>query len=477
VSQIQQILTFLEKNPQGSSVSEISAALNINRNLAAKNLNAMYMQGQVDLRSYGKVSLYQLCTRVPFHAISLMSDGIALGVDRMMNIREVSGPINTILNCTEEELIGVQLKDLKHAALSDRDIQDQIRQLIERKGSKPFIRNMLLGDQVFRVTLIACIFNDAMTGVGIQISDLSSLRMCLDSSLIKLNSELSIIRESKEFFVCFGQDEKIVFANVAYETYSGLANQNLIGKQGLPFISSQDMGKIREAYLSSHQEQTTCLVEVMAVFPDGDIRWQQWNVSLLFEDKNIYQVHLHGKDITEQKYQEMEIRELRRGIAHIFDEKLSDLRKVTLQLNQETEKREITEQRLKNLVNLISSLLSGHPVAILEIDSAGIITSVTIPSEISQIISEDQLLGYTLKDILFEGDSTSGERQFDFSFTQIYQFHRIPSHLQTRSGVIPVISSGITLTGTDEKICGMCIVIEFPSGLNRMITYNNNSNS
>ena len=113
---------------------------------------------------------------------------------------------------------------------------------------------------------------------------------------------------------------------MAYATYCGLDTHNFIGKQGLPFISSQDMGRIREAYLSFHQEKTTCLVEVMAIFPDGDIRWQQWNISLSFEDKNIYQIYLHGKDITEQKYQEMEIRELRRGITHIFDEKLSDLR-------------------------------------------------------------------------------------------------------------------------------------------------------
>ena len=115
-----------------------------------------------------------------------MSDGIAIGVDRMMNVREVSGPINTILNCNDEELIGVQLKDLKHPTLSDRDIQDHIRLLIERKGSKPFIRNMLLGDKMFRVTLIACIFNDAMTGVGIHICDLSSLCMCPDPSLNKI---------------------------------------------------------------------------------------------------------------------------------------------------------------------------------------------------------------------------------------------------------------------------------------------------
>ena len=463
MSQVPQILTFLREHPEGASISEISIALKINRNFAAKYLTTLYMQGQIDLRSYGKVRLYQICTRVPFHAICLMSDGVALGVDRLGIIRDVSGQVDTLLNCQEEALIGVQLKDLDHPVLSDKDIQDQVRQLIERKGRKPIHRTMISGDRMFRITLIACIFDDAMTGVGIQISDLSSWFMRQDPGSLRSDQNIPLIGESTEFVVRIGPDEKILFVNPAYVKYCGLTAEELIGTQGLPFLSTQDMILIREAYLRSHPEQGSGPVEIMVLFQDGDIRWQEWIVFPSFHDKTLHEIHLYGRDVTEQKYQEMEIRELRRGIAQIFEEKISDMREGTLRLSQEITDRKAEGLRLKNQVRLVCSLLSDHPVVILETDSAGIITSAMVPDEISQLVSGYQLMGLFLRNILFEDDSSSGERFSELSGGNDLPFHLIPCHVQIGSSLFQVVVSGIPLKGPGGTFDGMCITIEFPT--------------
>lgn len=462
---VSRILTFLKEHPEGASISEISTALTINRNFAAKYLTTLYMQGQVDLRSYGKVRLYQLCTRVPFHAICLMNDGITLGVDRLGIIREVSGPVETLLNCKEESLRGVQLRDLDHPVFSNPIIQDQVRQLTERKGSKPFHLTRIFGDLILQITLAACIFDDAMTGVGILIRDITSGYRRAEITVCGSNHDLSLIHESTEFIVYMGPDEKILFANPAFATYCGLTVQELIGNQGLPFISLQDMGLIREGYMSTTLERGPGPVCITALFPDGDIRWQQWTAYPSFKNKTLDQIHLHGKDITEQKYQEMEIRELRRGIAHIFDEKISDMREVTLRLSQEIEELKAEGQRLKKQLKRVSSFVSVHPVIILESDSAGKVISATIPDDLSQIISQDQLMGLLLRNILCMDDNASFRYFFEFSVGLLLPFHHISCHIQIETRSFQVTASGIPLKGSDETFDGICIALEFPTGM------------
>jgi len=463
LSPISQILTFLKDHNEGASISEISTALGFNRNFAAKYLTTLYMQGQVDLRSYGKVRLYNTCNRVPFHAICLISDGIVLGIDRLGIIREVTGPVDHLFNYQKEELIGVQLKELKHPVLSYQLIQDQVRQLIERKGSKPFHRTILLGDRMFRITLASCIFNDAMTGVGILISDQTSEYMRGEPVISGLNPDFSLAHESSEFIVFLGSDEKIVFANPPYLTYCGLTIHELIGEQGLPFVSSQYMSLIREAYMSTTPEHFPGPVHIMALFPDGDIRWQEWTAYPKFTNKTLHQIHLHGKDITEQKYQEMEIRELRRGIAQLFDEKILEMREVTLRVSQEIEELKAENHRLKNRENLVSSLFTDHPVMILETESTGIVTSVTVPDKLSHIISRDQLIGHLLMNIFFVQDPRSDEKFFEFSGRWNLPFHQIPCHMQIGTSWFQVIISGMPLKRSDGMSYGMCIAADFLS--------------
>ncbi len=85
------ILELLSDAPQGASIGEISSALNMNRNLVAKYLSILHMQGRVELRSYGKVKLYKITTRIPFHALSLVTRGCVIGLDQLLYVKEVLG--------------------------------------------------------------------------------------------------------------------------------------------------------------------------------------------------------------------------------------------------------------------------------------------------------------------------------------------------------------------------------------------------
>jgi len=462
--QISQILSYLTKHPDGGSISEISAALCINRNITAKYLTTLHRQGQVDLRSYGKVRLYQLCTRVPYHAFSLMCDGVALGIDRLGIIREISGPIETVLTCQKEGLIGIQLKDLNHPLLSYPDIQVQIQRLLEIRGTTPYRRTMIIDDRIYRIMMIACIYDDAMTGVGIQISDLSSFVVGSDISAPHLTQGLPLMYENEGFIVIMKPDERIQYSNVAYARYCAKPIQDIIEFSGLPFIRSQDMNRIREAYLRWAPGHDANSVEIIAVFPDGDIRWQQWTVLPSFKDKTLYEIHLHGKDVTEQKYQEMEIRELRRGISTIIDEKITDVRENARFMSQEIESRKREEKRLKNQIDLLMSLHSHHPVVIVESDMGGIITSATIPEEIAQV-SEHLVIGLPLTDVLFVDEGSHKKKFIDYSMDQNHQFRKILCHMQIGSMMIPVTTSGIALKGQDGLFSGMSLVIEFSAGL------------
>ncbi|PWR74232.1 hypothetical protein DK846_03520 [Methanospirillum lacunae] len=463
MSQISRILEFLKDHPEGACVSEISAALEMNRNYAAKFLTILYRQGQIDLRIYGKTRLYQICNRVPFHAICLISNGVTLGIDRLGIIRKVSGSVETLLYMQIGELLGVLLKSLNHPVLTNNDILNQVRFLIDRKGGKPYHQTIKFRDKMLRITLISCIFDDAMTGVAMQITDFTSWHIDIELIVGGKNNELHLIQESKEFIISIGPDEKIIFANHAYAKYCGLAIQELIGRQGLPYLSSYDMSQIRGAYLISHPSIPSSPVHVTAILPDGEKHWQKWSIFPIFINNKLHQVHLHGKDISKLKYLEQEIQELRQEVAHILKEKNVKLRDLTLQLKREIENRIVIENQYNNQINFFRSLLCDHQVIILETDISMIITSAIIPDQLSHIISNRQLVNYPLQTILLNEEKGSNINNYYNIYCATSEFRRVFCHIRTCFKIIPVITSGIPLKRLDGEFEGMCIIIEFPS--------------
>ena len=63
------LLSNLKEHPRGMSVSDLAAAVGINRNTVSRYLDVLLVSGQVEMETYGKAKVFYLSQRVPIAAM------------------------------------------------------------------------------------------------------------------------------------------------------------------------------------------------------------------------------------------------------------------------------------------------------------------------------------------------------------------------------------------------------------------------
>lgn len=104
-----QILKFLEENPRGLTLTQISRMVRLNRVSAARYLDRMVLTGQVDLRAYGRSHVYTLASRVSLaNILDLVSSPVIL-LDEELFVRDVNSPLLQMFGVKKEDLLDHQI--------------------------------------------------------------------------------------------------------------------------------------------------------------------------------------------------------------------------------------------------------------------------------------------------------------------------------------------------------------------------------
>ena len=100
------IKELLKKNPEGMSVTDISKALNKNKNTIGRYLDILLISGHVDMRTYGKAKVFTLSQRLPLSAMLSYSKELIMVLDNESRIIDVNDNFLTLLNLSRQETIG-----------------------------------------------------------------------------------------------------------------------------------------------------------------------------------------------------------------------------------------------------------------------------------------------------------------------------------------------------------------------------------
>lgn len=115
-------------------------------------------------------------------------------------------------------------------------------------------------------------------------------------------------------------DGKITFVNDAYCRYFGKERKDLIGQNVFSFIPRQDHEKIRTYFASINKENPVREVEHRIVTSAGHVRWMHWIDRAIFDKKgNIIEFQSVGRDITDRKLAEEELREERDFVRNLVE--------------------------------------------------------------------------------------------------------------------------------------------------------------
>ncbi|NOH04863.1 MAG: PAS domain S-box protein [Chloroflexi bacterium] len=118
----------------------------------------------------------------------------------------------------------------------------------------------------------------------------------------------------------FRPDGTLTYVNDAYCRYYGRSREELIGSNFISSAADDFPQKLREHLQAFTPDQPVIAFEQYDILPNGEKRWREWVDRAFFDkDGKIVEFQSTGRDITERKRAEMELRGSRaqlQGVIH-----------------------------------------------------------------------------------------------------------------------------------------------------------------
>lgn len=362
------IMEYLHTQIQGASIQEIALALDLNRNLVAKYLSILHMQGRLDLRSYGNIKIYRLSNRIPFQSLSLLSEDIILGIDKSLCIRSYLSTGEESFGLQEEQIVGMGLVDIQNLAGFSPDLLEKIRNVLSGTVSHFPGKEYLVSGSSVCIKLIPCIFDDGSSGVALLCSKLAMTKEQSSEYKRLFSRYESLLSDMQEFYAEFSSDWRVLSTNSSLLNYCKKSADTIIGTIGIPMASSEDMELIQQSLIRA-QNPGSEKFSFRVVLDDGSVRWQEWIFQVRrFEDGGIG-YHGFGWDISDKKEKEKQIEMYQSGVETMLHKKTEELREIASQLRREIDERKVLEKELNQKEELYRNLTESTSDIIWEIDA------------------------------------------------------------------------------------------------------------
>ncbi|WP_054848450.1 helix-turn-helix domain-containing protein [Methanoculleus chikugoensis] len=120
------LLRALKEHPRGMSVSDLAAAVGINRNTVSRYLDVLLVSGQAEMETYGKAKVFYLSQRVPIAAMLNFSSDLVLVLDRDRRIVQANDAVCSFAGRERDAIIGNSIETSPLAAFDHPLIRSRI---------------------------------------------------------------------------------------------------------------------------------------------------------------------------------------------------------------------------------------------------------------------------------------------------------------------------------------------------------------
>ncbi len=166
------IRNLLRENPGGMSVTDISRALQKNKNTVGRYLDILLISGQVDMRTYGMAKVYTLSQRVPLSAMLSYSKELIVVLDAGNRIVDVNENFLKILRLDRSGVVG---KNIEYILSPEIDIHDLLMSIAAGNGESDTVTFQPKGEgeRIFRIKHIPTVFEDGGKGMTVVLDDIT----------------------------------------------------------------------------------------------------------------------------------------------------------------------------------------------------------------------------------------------------------------------------------------------------------------
>ncbi|MBN2735103.1 MAG: PAS domain S-box protein [Methanomicrobiaceae archaeon] len=343
------IKELLKKYPRGLNITEIANALHMHRNTCAKYLDMLRLKGDVDRKLSGTARNYFLVQRMPLSALLRFTPGPAIIFDSRKEIAMVNKPALSLFKCPLDFMYGEKLQNLPYQLFKDSTIEDLTHQAVQGMSSVADRETYILGKKHnLCLHFIPVIFDSGKEGCALVIYD--------NTEFIENSEKLNICRrqyeavtsDQTEFIVHIDTDQTIIFVNDAYCRYLGRSYERLCNLRFVPMFQSDERERVQNILSSLTPENPSGNLDVKSIQKDGGIGFEQWTFRAIFKDnKDIAGYHAIGRNTTELKKSESQLRQYYDNLEKLIQERTKELREVNKRLlGVISEKEEIEKELL-----------------------------------------------------------------------------------------------------------------------------------
>jgi len=120
----------------------------------------------------------------------------------------------------------------------------------------------------------------------------------------------AIVEDQTEMICRFISTKTLTFVNEAYCRYLNKKPKDLIGSNFLSWVHKPDQAEVEKKLRNLSLDNPVATYEHRIKAPDGTLRWQQWTSRMMLTEENhMIEFQAVGRDITEMKLIEEELRE------------------------------------------------------------------------------------------------------------------------------------------------------------------------
>jgi PAS domain S-box-containing protein len=175
--ELARIKNFLKGSSKGYTVTEISHAIDINRNSVAKYLDVLCISGAVELKVIGSAKIYTLTKRIPISSILSLSSDYLFVLDDEFVVTYVNDHVLNFEKKTSEDVIGKSVDDAGLLLLSLPDTESVLKECTQGKDILKEIEVDNNGKTwYFRAKFVPSILENGKRGILIILDDITEIK-------------------------------------------------------------------------------------------------------------------------------------------------------------------------------------------------------------------------------------------------------------------------------------------------------------
>jgi len=233
------IKELLKKNPEGMSVTDISKALNKNKNTIGRYLDILLISGHVDMRTYGKAKVFTLSQRLPLSAMLSYSKELIMVLDNESRIIDVNDNFLTLLNLSRQETIG---KNLSFISPPNVDVHEFVETFTTGFEEKEDIITFQVKDQdarIFKQKSVPTVFEDGRKGFTLILEDITR-QVLAEREIREREERFRMMAENIHDGLIIIENGNIVFVNRRIAEITGYSFEELWKMDPLSIIDPED---------------------------------------------------------------------------------------------------------------------------------------------------------------------------------------------------------------------------------------------